>query len=332
MEEFTQKLSSAKHDIHTTQGNIMDTIRDRLHSTFSPKQTYSQVISRMNNDSSYDSGSKNAANVLGDDVKDLLEGIGLSSVEDLILAVQKSEEDIFNKYTEIQADNREYGKIDTQNRKIAREYNERQLQIEELEKHNVRLKEELELQITNMQNNIVRYDQDYNNRLLVLHSVSEGMMNILKNIAVDEHAHEQQLLSTGLTDRNTGPFLALIEERTDELIQMSKAAYHESISKDDFHQFKGLNLYRMQAPTLPSTNYGDDEDDFETEYVVNNKQSISDENKMDASLHIAPISIAQLKEYMDNKMKSGEAIVNHNFLTSANRQSFASTRNSYNSN
>jgi len=39
-------------------------------------------------------------------------------------------------------------------------------------------------------------------------------------ISIDGEALDQQLLSTGVTDRNVDEFLGLIEQRIDELIQV----------------------------------------------------------------------------------------------------------------
>lgn len=48
-----------------------------------------------------------------------------------------------------------------------------------------------------------------------------GLIDVTQ-VAVDEEALDQQLLSTGITDRNILDFLAIIEQRIDELIQVRK--------------------------------------------------------------------------------------------------------------
>ncbi len=39
-------------------------------------------------------------------------------------------------------------------------------------------------------------------------------------VAIDQAALDQQLLSTGITDRNIDDFLGLVEQRIDDLIQV----------------------------------------------------------------------------------------------------------------
>jgi hypothetical protein len=45
-------------------------------------------------------------------------------------------------------------------------------------------------------------------------------MIVRRQISIDGEALDQQLLSTGVTDRNVDEFLGLIEQRIDELIQV----------------------------------------------------------------------------------------------------------------
>ncbi len=47
-----------------------------------------------------------------------------------------------------------------------------------------------------------------------------------RQVAIDEEALDQQLLSTGITDRNIDEFLGLIEQRIDDLIQVSNLLLH----------------------------------------------------------------------------------------------------------
>jgi len=53
-------------------------------------------------------------------------------------------------------------------------------------------------------------------------------------VASDDDAADQQLLSSGITDRNVSRYLGIVEERIDGLIQMSKAAQKEPIVGREF--------------------------------------------------------------------------------------------------
>ena len=108
-------------------------------------------------------------------------------------------------------------------------------------------------------------------------------------MAVDEAALDQQLLATGITDRNVDEFLGLIEQRIDELIQMSKAANRQSIRRDDFVKLSQADakVQGFQAPVPPSLNEaGDDDDDVE-----------------DLTGKLQPINIPVLKEIIHKKVQ-----------------------------
>ena len=105
------------------------------------------------------------------------------------------------------------------------------------------MKLELERNIQALRLQIDKYDVDYSKNLETLTMVSANLMTLLRNVSVrhapiashhrihthmivrrqisiDGEALDQQLLSTGVTDRNVDEFLGLIEQRIDELIQV----------------------------------------------------------------------------------------------------------------
>ena len=65
-------------------------------------------------------------------------------------------------------------------------------------------------------------------------------------VAIDEEALDQQLLSTGITDRNITDYLGLVEQRIDELIQVRL-----SLSSFSFFWEEGLVLLLDQCLLPP---------------------------------------------------------------------------------
>lgn len=92
--------------------------------------------------------------------------------------------------------------------------------LKALEGHHDQMKQDLEKNIQSLVVQITKYDQDYNKNMELLQSIAENLTNLLKNVAVDHAALDQQLLSTGVTDRNVDEYLGLIEQRIDDLIQV----------------------------------------------------------------------------------------------------------------
>lgn len=115
-----------------------------------------------------------------------------------------------------------------------------------------------------------RYDAEYAKSLEVLTSISESLMVLLKNVSIDGEAKDQQIVSTGITDRNIDDYLGIIEQRIDDLIQMSSAAVHSPLMREDFLRMALAESHRhphshggpalRPPPTLPSLTDADDDD------------------------------------------------------------------------
>jgi hypothetical protein len=100
--------------------------------------------------------------------------------------------------------------------------------LHQLEGQQDLVKQEVEKNILALKSQIAKYEADYTRHMEVVGGVSENLLNLLKNIAVDEAAVDQQLLSTGVTDRNIHEFLGVVEQRIDDLIQVrSYTNYHQ---------------------------------------------------------------------------------------------------------
>lgn len=139
-------------------------------------------------------------------------------------------------------------------------------------------------------------------------------------VAQDEAAADQQLLSAGVNDRNVEEFLGLIEQRIDDLIQvrslfhvlqaehlvpsrsftymfplyhatrlqMSKAAQNQSIRREDFLHIQPADpKAAFHAPHLPSLHETQDDE--------------ADEQPEEGA-KLQPINIQLLKELMAKKV------------------------------
>jgi hypothetical protein len=287
MEDFSRGLSAAKHNIQSTQENIMGSIRSRLvdpSSVLLSATSPGDFMSRLSPIQITEPTEPNERAFL----HAALNEIGLESLEELISALQTSEEQNFVIYNDIQIKNNESDKIDLENKYLEIELQNRETQLDSLKGHNEKLKHELENHIAIIKKSIAKYDLDYSANMSVLNTIAESLFNLLKNLAIEEEVLDQQLLSTGITDRNIDDFLGLVEQRIDDLIQMAKAAGRNPIKKDDFLIPITTDKQAIVAPSLPSlhdTNDDDDDDDN------NNK--------------VQPINIDMLKVYMNKKIQKG---------------------------
>eukprot|EP01035_Chromulina_nebulosa_P018817 gene18817-24587_t len=148
------------------------------------------------------------------------------------------------------------------------------------------------------------------------------MLSLLQQqVAIEDDPRDLQLLSTGINDRNVEDYLGLIEQRIDDIIQISKAALHEPLSTDDYlnhsNEIKpiGLNVSHLHS-------------------LLDNIDNVDDNN--DDNIRIAPVNIMELKDQMSRKvqnaiLKASARLASNN--QSQSRRSFqsATSRSSLNS-
>lgn len=142
MEEFSNELHKAKQNISATQSNIMSTIRDKLQSTFSVvddsailgggnnwANTYESVLPTLGSTSAPNTARKTADSshggnhgpVIGhnaQEVEMLLKDTEFQSLEDLLLALQQSEDLVFSLYHETQSRHEEVENMELENKHL----------------------------------------------------------------------------------------------------------------------------------------------------------------------------------------------------------------------
>jgi vacuolar-type H+-ATPase subunit I/STV1 len=281
MEEFSSELEMAKANITNAQTTILSTIREKLQSTTSSVietsmfdsagATFGLGSSSPRPKSTVGSSKGNRHETLvrevghsANEAEALLRETEFGSMEELLIALQVSEESMFALYHDAQGRHEEVEKMELENKHLEQQVESQMKRLHELEGNQEQVKQELEKNIQVLKQSITKYDTEYSRNMDVLRSCSDTLVNLLHNVAVDEAALDQQLLSTGITDRNVDEFLGLIEQRIDELIQMSKAANRQSIRREDFVKLgqADTKVQGFQAPIPPSLlEAGDDDDD-----------------------------------------------------------------------
>jgi hypothetical protein len=283
MEEFSSELEKAKANITNAQTTILSTIREKLQSTSTSIVLETSMFDPTSATFGPGSGSPRPKSTVGSsrgnrqetlvrevghsssEAETLLRETEFSSVEELLVALQVSEESMFALYHDAQGRHEEVEKMELENKHLEQQVELQMKRLHELEGNQELVKQELEKNIQVLKQSITKYDTEYSRNMDVLHSCSDTLVNLLRNVAVDEAALDQQLLSTGITDRNVDEFLGLIEQRIDELIQMSKAANRQSIRREDFVKLSQADtkVQGFQAPIPPSLLEADDDDDMD---------------------------------------------------------------------
>lgn len=228
-------------------------------------------------------------------VANMLARTEMRSVEQLVLNIQQSEEEIYGVCKNIQSLNSELEQLDLTVKVLDASAVQQSTELESIERVNDRVRQDLENEITHIHKSIALYEEKYNANMSILSVLSLSLFNVLKNVASDEDAMDQQLLSSGVTDRNIEEYLGAIEGRIDELVQMSKTMSHGSIMEISqlLQSPNKKGHLQVQPIVLPSLLDAMDDQQLELE-------DGNDANR------IQPVNIAHLKAFMQKKIQVKE--------------------------
>lgn len=288
-------MDKAKSAISATQAGILNSIRERLSSTAGGGSTHGGHTGSFSPSVKHVKPVDDGTALVNDfaanqaEISELLGEIGIASLADLISGLQTSEETVFSLYKTIQRTNAEVECLDMANKGLESELELQTEKLNSLQSHNDLIKSDLERNIAAIQKSIGEYEKEYNSHMDVISSISDDVMTLLGNIAIDEDALDQQLLAAGITDRNVDAFLGLIEQRIDDLIQMGKAASRDALVCDDFVFRENRAIVQFQPPTVPSLN--------------DLGQQGEDEDELDDNARVQPTNINVLKEYMKKRIQ-----------------------------
>jgi uncharacterized protein YggU (UPF0235/DUF167 family) len=273
MENFSGEIAKAKQNISNTQKNIMNTIREKLEETsffersttantnrrpFTSNgrtlkstrpftagtsfawqtnglETTSKVSNATSNQQNFSPNQSTAVGHNPQEAEFLLQDTEFSTVEELLTSLQRSEDTVFALYNETQSKHEEVEKMEAENKNLEIKVHEQMKRLHELERNQERVKEELEKNIEALQFQITQYDEEYKTNLDLLKELSQPLMILLKNVAVENGVLDQHLLGTGVTDRNIQDFLGLVEQRIDELIQVCLFFFSYFFRIVDYH-------------------------------------------------------------------------------------------------
>lgn len=180
MEDFARELDLAKKAISSTQEVIIGSIRERMNTSMSHWTLTDSSVHHYHKRSLKTANEEEKAQ---SEVSRLLQSTGMKSIEELISNLQQSEEYIFSMYKNIQSLNEELEKLDLDNKRLEAMVDTQVAELGVIEGNNDRVRQELEQHIKSIQKTISKHEQNYNTNLAVLHSLSEPLLNIMKNVS-----------------------------------------------------------------------------------------------------------------------------------------------------
>jgi hypothetical protein len=331
MDNFGNELEEAKAKVIDTQHSILDGIREKFQTTFIPytddnkKRTYTEE----------QPGVDFIAVERDKKLKEYLNLVNVSTLEELIISLQTTEEIMFNKYNDIQELTQDSEEIIIHNKHLESSLESEMLNLEKLQSSSDNIRLELKDKKKIIQSSIEINLLSFNKNMEILNSCKKELETMLRNFALDEDVTDQALMTTGITDRNIPEFLGQIEQRIDELIQFMKAAKHEALNRADFGKVEitaggagahasgaqgnnvndrrnsrnsegssGHTPYNMPVlANLPS--FADNEDDDE---VTNTNSATAGAGVVED--RVQPIDVHKLKKMMDKKLNNSITVAN----------------------
>ena len=219
---------------------------------------------------------------LVDDFKFLSSKTGVKDVETLIPILLSSEEENFRLFDVTNEYNKELEVMEVERGAIRAEI-AKYTKIEEKQNEGkMSIKRELEDQIERAKVTSAKCDTRYSTDMETIKKIQHSVTNIFNKVGCDDEALSASLMTQGVTDRNIMQFMAVIEQKIGEIVQLYNTtqkhgiiSHFEGLVEDptrpatpQFHN--GKRMASLQQPTLPSIwNFdddggGDDEDGEDT--------------------------------------------------------------------
>ena len=182
MESFARELDNVKETIELNQNSLMEGIREKLAFTnYSP--TSRRSPSRF--EETFDPNTSPRApetDPVEDEIEELLRESGVTSVDDLMVILQQEEELAFGKYRDVQDQTEEVERLETEVKHMENDLAIQNNRIEELERNNVQVQRDLEDHIAVMHKQILKHETEVKSNTIILNSISESILNLLRNV------------------------------------------------------------------------------------------------------------------------------------------------------
>ncbi|GMI59672.1 hypothetical protein ScalyP_jg4024 [Parmales sp. scaly parma] len=202
---------------------------------------------------------------LVDDFKFLSAQTGVKDVETLIPILLQSEEENFRLFDATNEYNKELESLEVERGAIRVDI-AKFMRIETKQNEGkTSIKRELEDQIERAKVTSAKCDSKYSTDMEIIKKISNSVTNIFNKVGCDDEGLAASLHTSGVTDRNIMDYMAVIEQRIGEIVQLFNTtqkhgitALFEGLVEDPtrpitpLYDNKGKRMASLQQPTLPS--------------------------------------------------------------------------------
>lgn len=185
IEKFSKEVETAKNVIDSSQGEILETIRDRIKSTEMLMATSRSSMNAMHASSMKEMREKVMSREIAlhaVDTAALLTEVGVKSVDAFFEGLEHSEGEVFELYETILEKEKLKDQLDKDAKELKSMIGRHEEKIQQVQAYKESKRKELEEQVASIHESISKYKEDYEKKQSSLQAVTDDLMMLLKNV------------------------------------------------------------------------------------------------------------------------------------------------------
>jgi uncharacterized membrane protein YgcG len=174
---------------------------------------------------------------------------GISDIDELVTTFIQNEDQNFSLFNYVNEQNNEVEKLEEQIQVLhEEEHKYTQESGDDVHQHKQLLKD-LESKLQSTENAAEKYEMKYQDSAKTINSLKVGIFSLFNKLSCMECSMADLLSDSNVTDANMMQFLGIIEQRTNEILQM----YATMQAKDGAdHALHGIEDHHRAAPPPPA--------------------------------------------------------------------------------
>ena len=165
----------------------------------------------------------------GEAFQKIQQATGISDIDELVNAFIDAEDQNFSLYNYVNELNAEVEKLEEQIKETKADIEKYKGQGASTDSQRKKILTDLETRLQKTESKADAYESKHSSALKTVNSLKSGIFNIFNKIGCNTPAVSEMLGDHGITEQNMMQYLGIIEQRTNEILQMyaaSQAAMH----------------------------------------------------------------------------------------------------------
>jgi chromosome segregation ATPase len=211
---------------------------------------------------------------------------GITDIDELVRTFVEAEKHNYSLFNYVNELSNEMEKLEQQITEIKAEIDRYKGQGLSSDNQRRKLMHELEERLERIEIRAEHYEQSYERTMKTIGALKVGIQSIFERIGCSTEETKEVLGGTGITETNLMQYLGIIEQRTNEILQMYSAcqagneANPMSVPSQPRNEESGLKPIRVEAPPI-----------------------ITDKDPMEEDEQVGPLNLEQLQKKALDRLK-----------------------------